>query len=105
MTMLEPSGDVAALMSREWLTPRPRARVGSESKPKRNTLAPGSVGEERQIETASIPGDQNSGCELGQEHVEFDQELAFGPVEDPSPTRAAHGNGNNGGDLRVEAIE
>ncbi len=99
-----PAGPVGATVSRERCASHRDRRVVPQSEAERQPVQRGAVGQERQVEGGAVPGAQHARLELGEALVEVDEQLQLGAREDLFVARAGQGDGDDGGDPRVEAV-
>ena len=75
-----------------------------QAEPERQAVERGAVGEERQVEGGAVPGGEHAGLELGEALVEVEEQLRLGAGEHLFVAGAGEGDGDDGGDPRVEAV-
>jgi hypothetical protein len=65
----------------------------------------GPVMQEREIEPAAVPGDEDTGRKFGEYSIEFGDDRRLGTIEHDLDPIAAQRDGDDGSDRRVEAVD
>jgi len=81
VSVIVPAGAIGAGVTDEGLVAATDSGIECHMQPQFDPEMSGAIVKEREVEAASVPGDQHAGGKLAEDRVEFDQQLSLIAIE------------------------